>query len=62
MKGDVMTDDGVNYVKLKDSKLLVQYKEQAASLRELDLTTLTEEEKIAFFISILFIIMIETFF
>ena len=55
MKGEVIAEDGsgVKYSELKSSSLFQQYKSQAAGLQYLDLTTLSEKEKTAFFISIL---------
>ena len=55
MKGEVIAEDGsgVKYSELKSSSLFQQYKAQAAELQHLDLSTLSEKEKMAFFISIL---------
>ena len=55
MKGEVIAEDGsgVKYSELKSSSLFQQYKAQAAELQRLDLSTLSEKEKMAFFISIL---------
>ena len=55
MKGEVIAEDGmgVRYQDLRGSKLFAQYKEQAEALRDLNLDPLTEQEKMAFFISIL---------
>ena len=55
MKGEVISEDGtgVKYDELKHSKLFTQYKEAAAQLNSVDLSKLSEEEKSAFFISIL---------
>ena len=56
MKGDVIAEDGsgVKYSELRSSSLFQQYKAEAAALKQLDLSTLSEKEKMAFFISILF--------
>lgn len=55
MKGEVISDDGtaVRYDKLKHSTLFDQFKRDVAALRDIDLKTLSENEKMAFFISIL---------
>ena len=55
MKGEVIAEDGmgVKYDELKHSKLFAQYKDQAAQLDSVDLAKLSENEKSAFFISIL---------
>ena len=55
MKGEVIAEDGsgVKYSELKSSSLFQQYKAQAAELQHLDLSTLSEKEKMTFFISIL---------
>ena len=49
------SEDGkaVDYVQLKKSPLFSQYEQQARDISNIDLTTLNEEEKCAFFISIL---------
>ena len=58
MKGEFIADDGsgVNYEALKKSQLFEQYKLQAKILKHVDLSTLSEVERTAFFISILQII------
>jgi len=50
-----MTRDGksVDYVQLKKSPLFSQYEQQAKAISNINLITLNENEKIAFFISIL---------
>ena len=55
MKGEIITEDGsgVKYEELPKSPLFSQYKQQAYQLRHANLTTLSEDEKMAFFISIL---------
>ena len=45
--------DGVNYEELKKSDVFKQYQKQANALATADLDSLSEEEKMAFFISIL---------
>ena len=56
MKSDYMTDDGkgVDYKSLKESSLLPEYTTLAVNLQSVQLDNLTEKEKMAFFISILF--------
>ena len=55
MKGEVIAEDGmgVRYQELSGSNLFSQYKEQAQALKDLDLSPLSENERMAFFISIL---------
>ena len=55
MKGEAMSADGrsVNYAALKKSALYTQYKAQAEALLNVDLSKMTEAERMAFFISIL---------
>ena len=50
-----MSTDGrsVNYVSLKTSSLFKEYKQLVQDLGAVDLTSLTEQTKMAFFISIL---------
>lgn len=60
MKGEVFAEDGsgVRYNKLSSSPLFAQYKDQAQALCKIDLTPLSEEEKMAFFINIYNALMI----
>ena len=55
MKGEVISEDGrgVKYKELQKSPLFEQYKEQAAGLRTIKLDELNEDQRKAFFISIL---------
>ena len=55
MKSESISEDGsqVDYKKIKKSKLFKEYCDIAVSLRLVDLDTLNEKQKIAFFISIL---------
>ena len=55
MKGEVISEDGtgVKYSELPKNPLFIQYKQQAQALRNADLKPLSEDEKMAFFISIL---------
>jgi len=55
MKGSFMSDDGrgVDYVVLRGSKLFEKYSNFARDLRQIIVGGMTEEEKKAFFISIL---------
>ncbi|XP_050410377.1 uncharacterized protein LOC126824957 [Patella vulgata] len=54
LKGEFMSEDGkgVAYPKLKTSPLFKEYKEDACLLQTIDLNTLSEDEKIPFFINI----------
>lgn len=55
MKGSFMSDDGrgVDYSALRNSELFVKYSNFACDLREIAVWEMTEDEKKAFFISIL---------
>lgn len=55
MKGEYMTEDGkgVNYAMLTHSELFEQYQSLARELEHCDLSKLDENERKAFFISIL---------
>ncbi len=57
MKGEMMTDNGsrVAYERIKGSHLFKQYCSEAQQLRSADLSKLSDAEKKAFFISILFV-------
>ncbi|CAH1787699.1 unnamed protein product [Owenia fusiformis] len=54
MKGEFMSEDGsgVNYDALRESAVFADYKKQADELSAIDLSTLDEDEKKAFFINI----------
>jgi hypothetical protein len=54
-----MTEDGkgVRYDELRQSALFSQYEDQAELIRNVDLSALSEDEKYAFFISILWAIL-----
>ena len=56
MKGEFMTDDGkgVDYAKLTQSELFGVYQSLAGELVNCDLSQMSEEERKAFFISILY--------
>lgn len=55
MKGDFLAEDGrgVDYSSLRDSTAFKNYTSTASELRHVDLTTCTEQQRKAFFISIL---------
>ena len=54
IKGQFMSEEGkaVDYNGIKTSDLFVKYVEECSKLTRVDLRTLRDEEKIAFFISI----------
>ena len=56
MKSDYITEDGrgVDYKSLKESSLLPEYETLAVNLQFVLLDNLSDKEKMAFFISILF--------
>jgi hypothetical protein len=55
IKGQFMCDEGkaVDYGGIRTSQVFSQYTEQCSRLADVDLRTLTDQEKMAFFISIL---------
>jgi hypothetical protein len=55
IKGQFMCDEGkaVDYGAIRTSQVFSQYIEQCSRLADVDLRTLTDQEKMAFFISIL---------
>ena len=56
IKGDFMCDHGhaIDYNGIRNSQIFGQYVERCSRLVNVDLQTLTEQEKMAFFISIFY--------
>ena len=63
LKGEFITENGkgINYQKLKESQLFIEYSDKMAPLlQNVKLDKITENEKKAFFISILLCNMLPT--